>query len=133
MTRALGRRGGVATTAELEAAGWTQDLLRIAVEYGQIRRPRRGWYVSQEVSPAVATAVRIGGRLGCVSALAHHGIGGSLYPLHVAVAANTPRLRLDSEDVIVHWSGRLSGDRQAVSIREALSHAAACAGARGTL
>ncbi|MFX4273841.1 hypothetical protein ACQBAR_03075 [Propionibacteriaceae bacterium Y1685] len=51
-----------------------QAELDQAVHLGQLSRLRHGWYATPTASATVAAAVRAGGRLGCLSALAFHGL-----------------------------------------------------------
>lgn len=68
------RRGGVATTAELAAAGETTRSLRAAVEAGELVRARAGRYLLPELPLGVRVAHRHRGLLDCVSAARFHGI-----------------------------------------------------------
>ncbi len=86
--------GGIATRRQLIAAGHSPGLLTMAVRTGVLRRVRRGHYASPSASRAAVVAVRVGGRLGCVSAASSLGIwAGSDAAVHVALPANAARLR----------------------------------------
>ncbi|TFD77061.1 type IV toxin-antitoxin system AbiEi family antitoxin domain-containing protein [Cryobacterium psychrophilum] len=61
-------------TAELKVAGATCRVLRDAVDEGTLVRVRRGYYALPATSPHVLEAVRVGGRLGCISAAADAGV-----------------------------------------------------------
>lgn len=123
------RHGGVFFTDEAYARGDTQSILYWAVAYGSIIRTRRGVYCDPRLPPHAIRALRIGGRLACVSALAHHGAGPEPDELHVAVAGNASRLRDRGAGVVIHWSRRwLAGDRVAVSVEEAHRQASRCRG-----
>lgn len=65
---------GVFTTAELLAVGASENRLRRAVADGDFLRLRSGWYARPDADPSVVEAVSSGGVLGCVSALAFHGV-----------------------------------------------------------
>lgn len=116
--------GGIASTAQLLAHRQPVDAIRMAVDYRKIIRIRRGWFASLDTPAEAIMARRIGGRLGCVSALTFHGIqADGRFPglavdevavegvpvdheaaLHVAVAANASRLRLSpGRPVVIHW------------------------------
>lgn len=108
--------GGIAATRELLAAGHSAPDLARAVRTGTVRRVRKGWYCRPDLHPQIQMAARVGGVLGCVSALALH--GGWMperEPLHVLMPANgarprSPRdsrrrLRDGHHDVLLHWSG----------------------------
>jgi hypothetical protein len=131
----LAQFGGIAHTAELYRLGASQSSLFFSVGYGTIIRVRNGLYCHPALPVEVIRALRVGGRLACVSALAHHGVGESPHELHVDLDANTPRLRdPDSGEVVraapgvvAHWSRRpRAGDRSAVSVDEARRQAARC-------
>lgn len=132
--RFLARYGGVATTAEFYNHGETQSILFWSVAYGSLLRIREGWYCSPDLPAEAVRAVRVGGRLACLSALAFHGLAPQPRQLHVVVDANTSRLRDPdtgepgrSPETVIHWSRReLAGDRVAVSAEEAYRQAARC-------
>lgn len=68
----LGRT--VASRAELLSAGATGRSLTTAVRFGYLVRARRDHYVLPKTDRRVVQATRVGGRLGCVSALAAFGV-----------------------------------------------------------
>ncbi|MDH6235892.1 type IV toxin-antitoxin system AbiEi family antitoxin domain-containing protein [Cryobacterium sp. CG_9.6] len=102
-------------TAELRAAGATCRLLRTAVTEGSLIRVRRGYYALPATSPRVIEAVRVGGRLGCISAIADAGgfaFEGQYTHIHVGPGASRLRApqnrlqRLTEETrngVELHW------------------------------
>lgn len=117
------RLGGIARTSELyEATGWRSIF--------EIYRHRlihvcQGWRATRYTPPAAIAARRYGGRLACVSALAHYGIGQGDGRLHVQVerGGRGPSVPW----VVAHWSKRrLAGDRQSVSVPVARAQAARC-------
>lgn len=132
--------GGAITTAELRRFGCDRDIVQGMVACGTIVRARRGWYVPRGAADDVIAAIRVGGRLACVSALAHHGFAASApSALHVEVPANASRLRLGLRPVVLHWVGdprdgsrrngsQRDGDRRACSIPTALGQATRCRG-----
>ena len=83
-----------ATTNDLRTAGWTRRGIARAVDAGDLIRVRRGHYATLRTPEAVIRAVRVGGRLGCVSELRYRGVwvldDGAL---HVQVAEHTSDLR----------------------------------------
>ncbi|WP_400994071.1 DUF559 domain-containing protein [Agromyces sp. GXQ0307] len=139
--------GGIATRDLILAAGVRGvDLLR-AVRAGELARVRRAHYAGPEASAAAVSAVRVGGRLGCVSAAASYGIWTERTPtVHVALPANAARLRTNrvlvpSEEpltpdrhlteVRLHWSDIAFGARDAedvwrVPVERALADVARC-------
>ncbi len=68
------KRGGLAATHQLLRAGATSRLLTAAVRRGEIIRIRQGWYGLPAEQLHRAEAVRVGGRLTCVSAALQHGL-----------------------------------------------------------
>jgi very-short-patch-repair endonuclease len=108
------RLGGAAKTVELRMAGFTKGQLAAAVRTRRVLRPRKAWYVSPSTPPPLVSAVRVGGRATCVTALHHHDVWLTDHiPLvHVAVHRAASRLRAVSSprerqtivgDAIVHW------------------------------
>jgi very-short-patch-repair endonuclease len=108
------RLGGAAKTVELRMAGFSKGQLAAAVRTGRVLRPRKAWYVGPSTPPALAAAVRVGGRATCVTALHHHEVWLTDHiPLvHVAVHRSASRLRAVSNpherqstigDAVVHW------------------------------
>lgn len=122
-SQTIERHGGLAPTYELLAAGWTSYQLTRAVASGDIIRVRQGWYALPETPELLQQAVRVGGRLSCISGALRYGMPVSGSPfLHVAVARNSCRLRSkddkstrlidDNRAVVVHWTDdRDSDDR----------------------
>ena len=84
----------VATRSQLLAGGATPRDLTAAVRARRLIRVREGYYARPTADPFLLQAVRIGGRLGCVSALQSHGVwvAPHLFP-HVAVDPKASRLR----------------------------------------
>lgn len=81
------RRGGVARTADLRAAGCTRYAISSAVRRGALVAPRRGIVAVADLPDGAHAALSIGGALTCASALSALGLP-SLEPsptLHVAV------------------------------------------------
>jgi len=75
----LARLDGIANLGELLRAGVDRDTIWLAARYGRIVRIRKGWYGLLELDQRVLRAHRIGGRLGCVSALDFHRSQGSVH------------------------------------------------------
>lgn len=136
LARVLDRHGGIARMGEFLAAGNDIEWVRMSRGYGKILMIRKGWYCRPELAPEIIMAVRVGGRLGCVSALAHHGLGPVPDRVHIALPPGASRLRdphdhrrrLGTHDgIVLHWSAEpLSGDRCAVGADEARAQAASC-------
>jgi very-short-patch-repair endonuclease len=139
LTDAVTSRGGLAATHELLRAGWRSRQLTRAVSDGSLIRVRQGWYASADTNAAFQQAVRVGGRLGCISAARAYGLWvPGTRKLHVSVEPHVSRLRSSSDrtvrlnalphpGVVVHWSDeRLSGNRFSVSLRDCLRQMCHC-------
>lgn len=70
---ALKHCGGVVRAKMLARCGLTHTEIRARVRIGTLSQPRWGWYAAADADPVVLSAVRAGGVLTCVSALARHG------------------------------------------------------------
>ncbi|MBT0565994.1 hypothetical protein [Williamsia sp. CHRR-6] len=64
----------VYSRSELLCRGTDDSDIRAAIRDGHLVRLRRGWYATPEADPDTVAAVRAGGVLACVSALAAHGL-----------------------------------------------------------
>jgi very-short-patch-repair endonuclease len=80
---------------------------------------RRGWYAAPDTPDDLVTAVRVGGRLACVSAGAHYGWATpERHGVHVCVAENAARLRRPGAaaphsaspnlGVVLHWGSPIA-------------------------
>lgn len=104
-------------------------------------RVRQGWYSLPDEREELVRAARVGGRLTCCSAAAHHGLAVRGDRLHVEVPEHASRLRdsydyrrRDSGDTIVHWNGQPSPDTgPVVSVADALRLMALCASPEKTI
>ncbi|MBA4024506.1 MAG: hypothetical protein C0482_19315 [Gordonia sp.] len=65
---------GVFSLDELRERELNDWLVRKQVRDGSLIRLRPGWYATPIADPVVVEAVRMGGALGCVSALRYHGL-----------------------------------------------------------
>ncbi|MGK9147491.1 endonuclease domain-containing protein [Plantibacter flavus] len=106
---------GIATVHQLRVLGHTKHTLRLSVETGALVRVKRGWYAEPDAPQLLVQAVRIGGRLSCVSAATWY--GWATPPdsrLHVALPLNAARLRAsddrrrrppasERDDAVLHW------------------------------
>ncbi|GGA70473.1 hypothetical protein GCM10011490_21360 [Pseudoclavibacter endophyticus] len=63
------RREGVVSTAALDDAGIGRKQREGLLASGELRRIHRGWYHFRAHDPKIATAIRLGGRLTCVSTI----------------------------------------------------------------
>ncbi|GIT80991.1 hypothetical protein LLS1_26600 [Leifsonia sp. LS1] len=121
--------GGVASSAQLIAAGATAEALTRGVRSGTMMRPRRGYYALPAADPMAVNAVRAGGRLSCLSAAATYGLWAGRDPrLHVTVPAKSTRLADPGVDVVRHWTTRSGGSEVwRVSVVDCLRSVVRCA------
>lgn len=101
-----------------------------AVRAGNLRRLRRDHYAAADINDEVAEAVRIGGRLSCLSLLKMIGVFVlRCTSLHVHVRPGTSRTRKpESDRTVVHWdawSGHES-PMHVVMLLDAARHAVRC-------
>ena len=121
--------GGMAQKQQLVRRGARDRDLTYAVRVGDVVRVRNGWYSTMDERSPELRAVRVGGRLTGISAIAAKG-GWVLddHPLHVAINDNAARLRTQYNrhlklkvkapgGVILHWESRAQATRgTAVSV-----------------
>jgi len=126
-TEAAGR-GGVVRTRELHALGLRDQDIRIAVGYGNLRRIRNGRYALPATDDRLLEAVRLGGRLACVSALAFHDDTSAPAVVHIEIPANVPApAAARSAGARIHWTRHPSAGGVALVDRAAAAiQAAAC-------
>jgi very-short-patch-repair endonuclease len=118
LARTLAALDGVAQRQELIEAGLTGKQLSAGVQLGSIIRVRQGWYALPGTDPDLIRAIRVGGRLACVSAGKRYGWATSENPaLHVCLPRNASRLRTPHSSrqrmrdgavagVTLHWGAR---------------------------
>lgn len=107
--------GGLAQKQQLVARGARDLDLTRAVRGGGVSRARQGWYTTLPETDLRVRAVRVGGRLTGISAIAQAGgwVLGN-HPLHVSVPTNAARLRSQHNrrvrfdpsargGVVLHW------------------------------
>ena len=118
----------IVTRAEILADGGTDRWIRAAVSSGEIIRIRQGIFCRPGLDAATHTAVRVGGRLDCVTELERLGVW--MIPrhvVHVQLAPTAGRLRGSPDAVMRHWrSPRTPPSRTHVGAIDALSQAAGC-------
>jgi very-short-patch-repair endonuclease len=112
--------GGIATRAQLRERGLSGGDLTAAVRLGLLRRIRRAHYAVPGASPDAVLAVRVGGRLGGVSAARTFGLwSGFDDRIHIVLPVNASRLRTNfspsmaeritpdslPREIVLHWIG----------------------------
>lgn len=136
----------VASYRELRAEGMTRDAIRRAVTDGHLFHARRDNYVLGSASDAVKSAVRVGGRVDCVSCMREL----SVFVLrddgrtHVQIErghhwlrsprSRSVRLSVDGRRVVTHW--RFDGaeaDSAIASIPAAVAQAVLCQDPRAAI
>lgn len=141
VTATLAAFDGVAQRRELVGAGLTGKQLAAGVHLGSVIRVRKGWYALPGADPDVIQAVRVGGRLACVSAGRYYGWATPEFPgLHVSLAPNASRLRAPPAPahrmigggtlgLTLHWADRDPNgvlSRLVTSRRETVLHIGYC-------
>lgn len=121
---------------DLLREGWRPRAITDAVRNGTLIRLRRDRYALIGLDPAIAKAVRAGGRLCCMSLLRMIGV----FVLdedsfHVHVSPNAGRLPVHAESVRLHWGALASqrGRLHVVSIPDAVLQAVRCQTERAAL
>ena len=132
---------GVAHLQDLLAHGYTRHQVAAMARQGRLIRPRIGWYVAPWLEADAIRAIRVGGRLACISAARSFGLATPADArLHVALDEHSSRHRASTngfrnvgagEDrlVVRHWVNGLSdagGVRFRVGLGDALEQVASC-------
>ncbi len=115
--------------ADLIDRGMTTHQITAAVRQRQLLRVRRGVYVRSDTPVQVAAAIRVGGRLTCLSLLQMIGIFvHSNTRLHVHVPSDLSRSRSRRpESAILHWGRDAdSGHDHLVTVWDAIRQAVLC-------
>lgn len=119
---------GLYTLDELRQCDMSPRQITEAVRQGDLVRLRRALYCTPELDGETRSALRIGGRLGCLSALRHAGVWvtEATAEVHVHVAGNASRLT-DPEAARVHWDPlRETGTPRRTGLLDALLVARRC-------
>ena len=94
LIRHLEALDGVASTSELRDRGVGRRQLADGIGVGAVTRVRRGWYAAPASDADVVAAVRVGGRVACVSAARRFGWATpERHGLHICVDQHASRLR----------------------------------------
>jgi hypothetical protein len=131
----------IASRSELVSCGARPRGLTAAVRNKHLTRVRRDHYALPGTAEDIVQAVRVGGRIACISALAHAGIfafDASFPHIHLRKAASRSRsprnrfvpLTVDNRDgVELHWVPLAEPERAnefSVGLRDALIQAVRC-------
>jgi hypothetical protein len=109
--RAVAGLGGIATTAQLRAAGVHADAIgRAVLLRSSLVRPRRGVVALPSTPPVLLRAIRAGGALAATSAAEFHGLWTPSDPrLHVSARRDAPVSR-DARIVVHRDAHHLASD-----------------------
>jgi very-short-patch-repair endonuclease len=111
----LGMFDGIATRDELTAAGVRGPEISLSVQAGEVRRIRRAHYALPTAPARAVAAVRVGGRLGCMTAARSYGIWvNDDETVHVSLPANAARLRTNR--VLIPSEEPLTADRSTIEV-----------------
>jgi very-short-patch-repair endonuclease len=120
------RRGGFATTRQLKSLGASEKMLTGAVRTGLIRRVRNGIYTTRPPHDPEFRALRAGGRLTGLSAIARMGGWVWIAPSHLQVAVPNNAARVPASARVgtdIHWEGAaafVDATTTSVSVAQAL-------------
>lgn len=120
--------GGAARIAAMRERGYSDYVLRSAVDRGALTRPRNGWLAVPDLDPELLFAVRHGVVLSCVSLARRNGLWVAQKPEQPHVAARTPRSQVRAP-ARVHWAIPLimrSPDALVDSLPNTLGYIANC-------
>ena len=102
----LTRLGHVTRVRTLHARGFSEAALRTALASGIVTRPRRGWVASPLADRDQLSAIAVGARIGCSSALRRLGVwSGTDDRLHLHVPRTASRLATAPEKLTVGNAG----------------------------
>ncbi|HEY4226620.1 MAG TPA: hypothetical protein VGM70_12500 [Pseudolysinimonas sp.] len=100
--------GEVAERSQLIARGVRPREISAAIRRGAIVRVRRGWFATATASDEQMAAVRIGGRLGGMTACATFGLWvPESAAIHISLSRNSSRLRaspVSGRPIILDWA-----------------------------
>jgi very-short-patch-repair endonuclease len=109
------------TTDELRAEGYTIERIRAEIGAGVLERVIRGWYCKPGADRNAVRAMRLGGRISCVSALAMH--GGWLppeSPVHIGYPSHASGRRLAArgapDGTVTHWHPKAAATGSAYAV-----------------
>ncbi|MFF2052807.1 DUF559 domain-containing protein [Leifsonia sp. NPDC058194] len=111
---------------QLRMDGAADRSIRRALANGRLIRPRRGVYARPDLPPTAIAALRIGGRISCVTAARSYGLwGGVDGRLHVTLPSHAGRA---GEADVRHWDAiEPDSELWRVSIADCLRSTVRCA------
>lgn len=123
------------TYAQLRALPMTRRRIDEALRVGTLIRVRRGHYAAFDTLPEVVEAVRLGGRLDCVSLLRALGVFTHHPPgLHVRIPPHAGRLPPRGQEITAHWrADRDASGGPVVDLIDALVQAVRCQNPRSAI
>lgn len=83
---------GLVKRSELLRWGNTDSDIRSGLRSGALKRVRNGWFATPTADADVERAVKSGGCLSCLSALAHHGVWTQTKGLHIRYGEHPRRI-----------------------------------------
>jgi very-short-patch-repair endonuclease len=124
----LRRHDGAAHTSEIYAAGFSRHRVSMSIANGRAQRIRRSWIALDDCDQVVVSALRIGGRLTCVSAARRLGLWApDDDSVHVAVRPEAGRI--SRPELRLHWSSGPAPVRRHAAVDpliNVLHHTARC-------
>lgn len=101
--------GGTARTRDLRAAGISPSSIGSACASGRIERVRIGHFADPALAEPVRAALRVGGRVACVTLAELHGARPLLrHPVHVEVDLHDSRFRRKDDATTRHFPAEKS-------------------------
>lgn len=122
---------------QLTRNGMSTHAITDAVRQGRLLRVRRGVYALPDTKPEIISAVRVGGRLTCLTLLSMIGVFVLSHPaLHVHVPAHLSRSRRRRPGgAVLHWAASCTDDAplHVVSLHDAVLQSIRCQSPRAAI
>lgn len=99
----LRARDGIAHTSDIYAAGFSRHAVSKEIDGRRMLRIRRSWIALRDCEPELQAAVRVGGRLTCVSAARRLGLWVPPDDTAVHVSVRPESGRHDRKSLVLHW------------------------------
>ncbi|CAL4859576.1 type IV toxin-antitoxin system AbiEi family antitoxin domain-containing protein [Microbacterium sp. MM2322] len=105
VTDAVAQGGGIVRSAVLRRQGFSDRAVRVAVDAGELVRPRRGWVATLRSDPALRAAAAAGVVLSCATQAQRLGLWVlRADAVHVAASAHSGSVRIEDPNTVVHWA-----------------------------